>query len=214
MLAFAPLHALSPPAAHRSLFEKDKLLFAFLLSCRILMSRTEGRLEPQLYQFLLTGGLGRFCTVHTDEALRQAATSDASTLWICLTTWSSAHAYARSRTHSLHARRRCRSPGRMVEDPSRAFRICAVPCSPLPGGVGIPEREVSRPEGADWLSAKAWGELCRAPNVCPSFEGLPETVSGCPEEWRRLFDSVEPQVGVGGNPIGARVLHVYHRNGT
>ncbi|GIL57271.1 hypothetical protein Vafri_12526 [Volvox africanus] len=99
----------------RSLFEKDKLLFAFLLSVRILMSRNEGRLEPQLYQFLLTGG------------------------------------------------------------------------------VGVPEREVDRPEGADWLSAKAWGEVLRAPNVCPAFEGLPEVVAGCPDEWKALFDSVEPQ---------------------
>ncbi|GLC60993.1 hypothetical protein PLESTB_001703700 [Pleodorina starrii] len=99
----------------RSLFEKDKLLFAFLLSARILMSRSEGRLEPHLYQFLLTGG------------------------------------------------------------------------------VGVPERDVQRPEGADWLSAKAWGELLRAPNVCPAFEGLPEVIAGCPDEWRALFDSVEPQ---------------------
>ncbi|GLC41774.1 hypothetical protein PLESTM_001238200 [Pleodorina starrii] len=99
----------------RSLFEKDKLLFAFLLSVRILLSRSEGRLEPHLYQFLLTGG------------------------------------------------------------------------------VGVPERDVQRPEGADWLSAKAWGELLRAPNVCPAFEGLPEVIAGCPDEWRALFDSVEPQ---------------------
>ncbi|KAG2482389.1 hypothetical protein HYH03_018685 [Edaphochlamys debaryana] len=99
----------------RSLFEKDKLLFAFLLACRILMSRSEGRLDPHHYQFLLTGG------------------------------------------------------------------------------VGVAERDVVRPANADWLSAKAWGELLRAPNVVPAFEGLPEFVAGCPDEWRTLFDSVEPQ---------------------
>lgn len=67
----------------------------------------------------------------------------------------------------------------------------ALPCT---GGVGIPGRDVSRPEGADWLSAKAWGEVLRAPNVCPAFEGLPEMIFNCPDEWKKLFDNVEPQV--------------------
>eukprot|EP00201_Polytomella_parva_P020499 CAMPEP_0175042260 /NCGR_PEP_ID=MMETSP0052_2-20121109/2450_1 /TAXON_ID=51329 ORGANISM="Polytomella parva, Strain SAG 63-3" /NCGR_SAMPLE_ID=MMETSP0052_2 /ASSEMBLY_ACC=CAM_ASM_000194 /LENGTH=3805 /DNA_ID=CAMNT_0016305023 /DNA_START=33 /DNA_END=11446 /DNA_ORIENTATION=+ len=40
----------------RSLFEKDKLLFAFLLACRILLARRE--LEPAAFSFLLTGGVG------------------------------------------------------------------------------------------------------------------------------------------------------------
>ena len=39
----------------RSLFEKDKLLFAFLLCTRIMMGQS--MLEPGLYQFLLNGGL-------------------------------------------------------------------------------------------------------------------------------------------------------------
>ena len=40
----------------RSLFEKDKLLFAFLLDCRIMSS--EDRLQANEYSFLLTGGVG------------------------------------------------------------------------------------------------------------------------------------------------------------
>jgi hypothetical protein len=40
----------------RSLFEKDKLLFAFLLAGRILGSR--GQLDGEEWLFLLTGGLG------------------------------------------------------------------------------------------------------------------------------------------------------------
>jgi dynein heavy chain len=38
------------------LFEKDKLLFAFLLAGRILGSR--GQLDGEEWLFLLTGGLG------------------------------------------------------------------------------------------------------------------------------------------------------------
>lgn len=40
----------------RSLFEKDKLLFAFLLATRILGSH--GQLQSEEWMFLLTGGLG------------------------------------------------------------------------------------------------------------------------------------------------------------
>ena len=40
----------------RSLFEKDKLLFSFLLDCRIMGS--EDRLPPDEFSFFLTGGVG------------------------------------------------------------------------------------------------------------------------------------------------------------
>ena len=40
----------------RSLFEKDKLLFAFLLATRVL--KFHGNLPPAEYDFLLTNGIG------------------------------------------------------------------------------------------------------------------------------------------------------------
>lgn len=41
---------------HRSLFEKDKLLFAFLLATRVM--RHNGKLPSHEYEFLTSGGAG------------------------------------------------------------------------------------------------------------------------------------------------------------
>ncbi|MEW5313906.1 MAG: hypothetical protein WDW38_005438 [Sanguina aurantia] len=100
----------------RSLFEKDKLLFVFLLTARIMLG--QGLLEPGMYQFLLTGG------------------------------------------------------------------------------VGVMEKDVKRPPESEWLSAKAWTELCRAPHVSPAFALLPDEVSAAPNDWRSIFDALEPQTAV------------------
>ena len=65
----------------------------------------------------------------------------------------------------------------------------------LAGGVGIPEKEVTRPPTADWLSPKAWGEICRIANVSASFATLPEDIASHLEEWKAVFDSVRLRRG-------------------
>jgi hypothetical protein len=49
-------HPSTAKTRRRSLFEKDKLLFAFLLCSRIMESK--GNVDPAEWMFLLTGGLG------------------------------------------------------------------------------------------------------------------------------------------------------------
>ena len=96
----------------RSLFERHKLLFAFLLDARIMLSRHQ--LSADQYTFLLTGG------------------------------------------------------------------------------VGIAEMPITNPAG-EWLSSRAWGEMCRAATMSEAFKKLPEDVVGNVDSWRVIFDSSEPQ---------------------
>ena len=60
----------------------------------------------------------------------------------------------------------------------------------LSGGVGVPEKGVPRPTHADWISPKAWGEICRIANVSANFSSLPEDVVNNLEQWKPIFDSV------------------------
>jgi dynein heavy chain len=39
----------------RSLFEKDKMIFSFLLTCKL--NEMAGTLDPEEFRFLLTGGI-------------------------------------------------------------------------------------------------------------------------------------------------------------
>ncbi|XP_061474275.1 dynein axonemal heavy chain 12 [Rhineura floridana] len=94
----------------RSLFEKDKLLFSFLLCCNLLMARKE--IENQEFMFLLTGGVG--------------------------------------------LKSKYKNP-----DPS-------------------------------WLQDKSWDEICRASDM-PAFKGLRNHVATQPSDWRKIYDSKEPQ---------------------
>uniref|UniRef100_G1KBI6 Dynein axonemal heavy chain 12 n=1 Tax=Anolis carolinensis TaxID=28377 RepID=G1KBI6_ANOCA len=94
----------------RSLFEKDKLLFSFLLCCNLLMAKKE--IELQEFMFLLTGGVG--------------------------------------------LKSKYKNP-----DPS-------------------------------WIQDKSWDEICRASDM-PAFKGLKSHVTAQPDDWRKIYDSKEPQ---------------------
>ena len=59
----------------------------------------------------------------------------------------------------------------------------------LTGGVGVQEKEVPRPR-AEWLSDKAWGEICRAANVSKAFTSLPDDIAKNVDAWKPIFDSV------------------------
>ena len=55
LTALLPPPRALPSSPPRSLFEKDKLLFAFLLASKLLIDRQ--RMEPAELRFLLTGGV-------------------------------------------------------------------------------------------------------------------------------------------------------------
>lgn len=61
----------------RSLFEKDKLLFSFLLAARVDQAR--GNIDPQLWRFFITGGVG----------LSSGATPNPAPQWIEDHSWQS-----------------------------------------------------------------------------------------------------------------------------
>jgi len=66
----------------------------------------------------------------------------------------------------------------------------------LTGGVAMGELPAANP-APDWLSDKSWGELCRA-NALSAGEdndvwaGLYADVAAAPDDWRRIYDSLEP----------------------
>ncbi|KAF5830265.1 dynein heavy chain, N-terminal region 2-domain-containing protein [Dunaliella salina] len=131
----------------RSLFEKDKLLFAFLLCARVMLSKKE--MDGSLYQFLLTGGVGvPEKEVHKPSRL-----------------------FSRS--------------GREAYKPMHSICLAG-------GGVGVPEKEVHKPAHAEWISAKGWGEVCRAANISPAFAQLPEDIAGNTAEWQAMMEAAEP----------------------
>ncbi|KAJ3254160.1 Dynein heavy chain 7, axonemal [Boothiomyces macroporosus] len=61
----------------------------------------------------------------------------------------------------------------------------------LTGGVGVSETIVSNPDNS-WITEKSWGEVCRLSDI-PAFHGFAKSFNENIGEWRRLFDSQDPQ---------------------
>ncbi|VEN46856.1 unnamed protein product [Callosobruchus maculatus] len=59
----------------------------------------------------------------------------------------------------------------------------------LTGGVGL---DNPNPNPTDWLVGKCWDELCRL-NDLPNFAGLMDHFKKNTAEWKKMFDSSEPQ---------------------
>ena len=45
----------------------------------------------------------------------------------------------------------------------------------------------------EWLSDKAWGELCRLAEL-HAFPGLRHNIMGSSDDWKRIYDSAQPEV--------------------
>lgn len=134
----------------RSLFEKDKLLFAFTLAVKLKLNNGG----------LITQGELRFLQTGVRGGLAVGA--------VC----SSVHLTALGRFSVTGA-------------------PITIPLHPL-GGVALGELPLPNP-APDWLSHKAWGELCCASALGGAWEGLAAHVAEHPVEWRLLFDSASPQ---------------------
>ncbi|KAL6428105.1 hypothetical protein ACFW04_008466 [Cataglyphis niger] len=59
----------------------------------------------------------------------------------------------------------------------------------LTGGIGLENPYVNPTE---WLPVKQWDQLCRLDSI-PGFEGIRKSFSNAISEWKKIFDSREPQ---------------------
>uniref|UniRef100_A0A803T0M9 Dynein axonemal heavy chain 12 n=1 Tax=Anolis carolinensis TaxID=28377 RepID=A0A803T0M9_ANOCA len=60
----------------------------------------------------------------------------------------------------------------------------------LTGGVGL-KSKYKNPDPS-WIQDKSWDEICRASDM-PAFKGLKSHVTAQPDDWRKIYDSKEPQ---------------------
>jgi dynein heavy chain len=60
----------------------------------------------------------------------------------------------------------------------------------LTGGVSLDNPHDNPAQ--DWLAPKLWNEICLLDDI-PAFKGLRAHVDNVPHQWRKLYDSIEPQ---------------------
>lgn len=62
----------------------------------------------------------------------------------------------------------------------------------LTGGVPLNDYLPDKPKNSDWISQKSWGEIYRL-SLMEKFDALLKSFQSKPDEWRKIYDSKEPQ---------------------
>lgn len=139
----------------RSLFEKDKLLFAFTLALKL--KQDAGLVAPQELRHLMTGACCSLCNRHSSRGMR--CRSELCTRVQLLRRFGSTFMCLLLLLLRLHH-----------------------------GAGGVAVGDLPQPNPApDWVSNKAWGELCRASQLGPDWQGLATHVAGA---WRAHAQSM------------------------
>ena len=62
----------------------------------------------------------------------------------------------------------------------------------LTGGVALSDELPDKPRDGDWISAKSWGEIHRL-SLMDKFDMVMKSFHAEGAEWKRIYDSKEPQ---------------------
>lgn len=62
----------------------------------------------------------------------------------------------------------------------------------LTGGVALSDYLPQKPKKGDWISQKCWGEIYRLSQM-QRFDAVLNSINTSPDEWKKIYDSKEPQ---------------------